>query len=415
MNGGKHKDVLNYFIVILVILFNTSPFFLYASKPFWIILISTLVVIALLARKHLEHKKIIFGLAILWVLIILQGISFGEFTPATVYQPILVLYTPYLVFSIVGLSFYRYLFNVIYVTVIYTSIIYLFQVLSPNFNAFLLKLFDFAFLHSWSDWPRSIIFYSIPRESTFFLPRNSGIFHEPGAYSIYIVLALILNTIYTKKAFGRKNIILILVLLTTFSTAGYVMLFIFLVYALWGTKLNIFIKIFLLSLFVIFAIGIYQDTEFLQNKIESQYATQDYLVEKDVKNQRGRFYSFRMTGKALLSSPIYGRGIISNTEYDVGGTGSYGYGFIGMFAKFGIIFGVLYLWLFYKGFRFYSDLYNTPINFTRIAFIILNLGLLSQSFFFHISFVLFFIVGLIYPAKARIILKDNQRLNATSR
>lgn len=52
------------------------------------------------------------------------------------------------------------------------------------------------------------------------IPRNQGMFWEPGAFSTFIVFALVFETINEKLNFKRL-VIFLLALLTTFSTTGY--------------------------------------------------------------------------------------------------------------------------------------------------------------------------------------------------
>lgn len=402
MRKIRGRNILNYIIVALTILFNCSPFFLFANRTFWLILFSLLTIITLITRKRFIHQKIFAVLAAAWILIIIQSIAFGGFSPAVIYFPILVFYTPFLVFSIMGISYFKYLFKIIYFIALYTSIIYLLQVFVPEFNTFLSKTFEDVFPYSWADWPRSILIYSIPRESGYFLPRNSGIFHEPGAYSIYLILAIIINTILSQKAINGKNIFLSLVLLSTFSTIGYLMLFFILAYSIWSLKLKSIFKVAFLLLYLSFSLGVFQNYEFLQKKVSSQYTENLNAFQRGERRSSGRFYNIAQGIKTFLSNPLLGRGIITGTVNDESKEGIGGSGFLNLFARFGIIFGIFYMWFFYKGLRVFSELFNATKLYIILVFIVLNVGLLSQGFFFHISFVMFFIVGLLYPAMKRV-------------
>src|SRR5690606_563550 len=52
--------------------------------------------------------------------------------------------------------------------------------------------------------------------------RSSSIFWEPGAFSIYICLALYFELFVIKNKSLKRIIVLILSLITTFSTTGYI-------------------------------------------------------------------------------------------------------------------------------------------------------------------------------------------------
>lgn len=395
MKISKIKTVTNYILIILLLFYNCNPFFLLTGKTLWVFIFVLLAIITMSRGKNLLYIKLVLVLAISWLLIIIQGLVFQGFTPAAIYQPIMILFTPFLVYTIMGISYYRYLFNIIFFIAIYTSIIYGLQIISPGFDRFMTRSFESIFPYSWADWPRSILIYSAPRESGYLIPRNSGMFHEPGAYSIYLVFAIIINTMQKKSTFNKSNVFLSIVILTTFSTAGYIMLFVLWSYSIWNLKINIFLKSLSLVIFILISLTVYRENEFLQKKVNEQYKTQNEAFESGEIQYTGRFYFFTKSTNTFLSSPIFGRGILSVTSADNGKEGIVGLGFIGFLAKYGVFFGIFYMWYFFKGFSLFSRIFNISVFYTVLAFIVVNLGLLTQSFFFNIPFVLFFIIGLL--------------------
>ena len=54
--------------------------------------------------------------------------------------------------------------------------------------------------------------------------RNFGLFREPGVYQMYIILALIIQLFIFSKPNLKITIMYILVLISTFSTTGYIAL-----------------------------------------------------------------------------------------------------------------------------------------------------------------------------------------------
>lgn len=391
------NEFRNYFIVVLILIYEVSPFFILLQKLYFWCLIFILLLFFNRGKKILP-EKIIFVLAIVWVLIVIQAILYNKFSPAGIYWPLMFIYTPFLVFTLMGLNFFKYLLNVILFVAIYTTVIYLTHTIFPPFYNFLIKSFNLVFPFSWADWPRSILIYSIPRESGYFFMRNSGIFHEPGAYALYLMLAVLINTFYNKSPFNWKNIFLFSVLITTFSTAGYIMLFIYLFYVIIKLKVHFVIKPIIVLPFVLLLIGAYQKSSFLDQKVNEQIETQSNLIANEEIGQRGRFYSFGMAIKSVANAPFVGRGILalSIKEQDLVFAG--GYGLPGLLSRFGIIFSLFYIWYFYKGVKAMSYLILRSTFFTIIAFIIINLGLLSQAFFFATPFIYIFIVGLFSKA-----------------
>jgi hypothetical protein len=109
-----------------------------------------------------------------------------------------------------------------------------------------------------------------------------------------------------------------------------------------------------------------------------------------------------MSVKSFISNPITGRGIISALEYDVGKRGSFGYGFAGLFAMYGIFFSLFYMWFFYKGFLVMSWFNTLPKYYALAAFITINMGLLTQVFFLHTPFIYFYLIGLFYSTDSSV-------------
>ena len=75
--------------------------------------------------------------------------------------------------------------------------------------------------------------------------RNSGPFWEPGAFSVYINIALLLNILVKNKIFNKKNLLFTITIITTLSTAGFLTLFFIIssVYVLLNPSLK---KVFIL-------------------------------------------------------------------------------------------------------------------------------------------------------------------------
>jgi len=350
---------------------------------------------AIYKKKLRNSNKIIQLLIAVYVLIIIQGVLYGGFTPAGVYKPLLYLFTPFLLYRLMGLKYFKYVFNIIYYSSLFTFPIYLLQSLFKPFNDMITKVMEFVLPYAWTDWPRSILFYSMPRESSFILLRNSGIFHEPGAFAVYLMLAIIINTFITRKTLERKNIILAIILLTTFSTTGYLLLALFMSFAILKSKLHPVMKYLIIFITIIVAINAYTSQEFLQEKIKDQYSTQTSAIEKHEAAQ-GRFFAFYKAFEVFKQNILFGKGIlVANRPVgeEINDSG-FGWGFMGFLACYGIIFGSFYLFFYYKGLNILCVSNKLPISLGILFFIIIQAGLSTQSFFFHASFVMFFIIGL---------------------
>ena len=396
---GRIKYI-DFIIVLTTLLIGASPFFINISVlvPFTFMLI---IGIYAFSKGKLRKNNIIFhALMAVYALIIIQWVLFGGISPAGIYKPLTIFFTPFIIYRLLGLSFFKYLFWIIYYGAIFTFPFWVLQLVLPSFSAMLQKVAEIVFPYNWDGWPRSLLFYTVSylRESsdvqTNFL-RNCGFFHEPGAFSLYLMLAIIINTMITRKTLERKNIILAIILLTTFSTAGYILLTIFLTYSLIKSKIHSFLKGFVLLLMIILTINAYRSENFLQKKIQDHYSNQSKSIQKNEADQ-GRFFAFFKAIAVLKQNFLFGKGIIEANR-PVGeqiNSSGFGWGFMGFFANYGILFGIFYLFYYYKGLKIICLISGVPKGLAILFFIIIHAGLSTQAFFFHASFVMFFIIGL---------------------
>src|ERR1039457_4095569 len=106
----KNNNFFDYIIVLTLLLLADSPFFLMvnAYAPFACMMI--LWMYAIYKRKLRNSVKIIQVLMVVYALIIIQGILYGGFTPAGIYKPLLYLFTPFLLYRLMGLKYFKYVF-----------------------------------------------------------------------------------------------------------------------------------------------------------------------------------------------------------------------------------------------------------------------------------------------------------------
>jgi hypothetical protein len=404
-NRNKQYIYTNYLIVILAVL-AVSPFFNTIRNHYLFYYLVFVFIVSLDRGIRLFDFNIFVVMLMLYVLILFQGIKYEGFSFAALYTPLILFYLPYLIFHLLRLSFFIYFIRILYVIAIYTFFIWLVQSFFPPFDLFLQNACKLILPYSWGSSPRSLLFYTSPWgvevfNEAFGVYRNSGIFHEPGAYAIYLCLGIIMNYLIIGRLIDKRNIVFFVCLLTTLSTTGYVVIFIVISVLLWRQKLNIVFKFLIVGAFVIISIKTYKNEEFLQQKVEYQFEDQIDAYEKGlgkVRGQSGRFFSFITSYNFFLENPIFGRGILYVTSKKASGEmhedASYGYGFIGMFSTFGIIFGLYYLFYFYRSFRHLCIIYKHPKYLGLTMFIAINLALLTQILFLTTIFVLFFQMGL---------------------
>jgi hypothetical protein len=131
--------------------------------------------------------------------------------------------------------------------------------------------------------------------------RNAGIFWESGAFAVFLNLALYLGYITRpigrmRDLFDRKSIILMIAVVTTTSTMGFLALMLILLF--FTLQLRTIVKYIFLPLVVTAAYVAFINVDFLGNKISTQ------LEESDETNNR--FGAAIMDWEDIKERPIIG-------------------------------------------------------------------------------------------------------------
>lgn len=399
----------NYFIDIIVVILAfgvINPFFATITKVYSLYYLAFLLIICFRRKRRIFDLKIVIILLIVYVIALLQALFFSGFSLALLYVPLIFFYIPYLIYKIEGVSFFKHFVSVLFVISLYTTPLWFFQCTIPAFDNFLRGAIEWAFPVGWNIVPRSLLFYTAAWDDTLYnaslgIYRNSGVFHEPGAYANILCLGIVVNTYLTGHVFDIKNKVFLFCLLTTLSTAGYFALFLIAVPFLWRQRLNSGIKVLIIFVFLIFSYNTYKSEEFLQSKVESQLEDQSDAAEKNMgkyQAQSGRFYAFYTSLSLFFDNPIIGRGIVYATSEKATGEmnaeASYVYGIIGFFKTYGGIFGLIFIYYFYQGFKTISLISKQPNYMIIVPFIAINLALSTQIFIITTIYATIFIIGL---------------------
>jgi hypothetical protein len=157
---------------------------------------------------------------------------------------------------------------------------------------------------------QNFIIYTWENYTTTGVLRNSGIFTEPGSFASYLTLALLLSIVIDKRIFSIKNNILMLGIVTTLSTAGFIALFIILTgYAL--INRNFLTKIIISPIILFISFFAFQNLDFLEPKLNTQYYSTLYGQKTS-----GRFYSAQLDLIDIQNYPLTGRGLTKTTRFD---------------------------------------------------------------------------------------------------
>jgi len=174
--------------------------------------------------------------------------------------------------------------------------------------------------------------------------RNFGMFWEPGAFGVFINLALAFEL--TKEKINVKAILLfIITLITTFSTASFFSLAILMLYFIFdkntiGTKARKYIIALIVAALLV-AIFNY---EYLFANVNSVFGKLQAFIEgRDSISVMARYWSVILAAQAFLKSPLLGVGYSSLKEMAIIKTGGdvVSCTVLNWFGVYGIIFGLI--------------------------------------------------------------------------
>ena len=281
------------------------------------------------------------------------------------------LFKLYLAFLVVGYlqTSFRYT---------YLKVIYWLSLLSLLF--FLVQIIGGPFGVNFDRYKTLIVFNMISTGSG--LTRNSGMFWEPGAFQgfIMIVPLLYLNHLkYLWDNYRKECIVLIITLVTTQSTTGYIAFAILIAYALATSELPFATK-YLMLLFIALIIAMsFSYVSFLGDKISEEYATTLKLKEGEL--SWSRMGSFYIDYQNIMRHPIIGNGFLMEMRY--GSLGKYlddiSNGFTGSINMFGIVTMTCY----------YTCVFRKMLSyglFQKIVFLLIIIVLLNGEYYLNYPF-----------------------------
>jgi len=284
----------------------------------------------------------------------------------------------------------------LFIIVSYIAIISL--ILYPFFN--LLNLRPPGILFGDSRW--TYIIYSYAEQHHF---RNCGLFWEPAAFAGVITLCTAINLHqlpYLWKVHKMKVIAIVVALLTTLSTSGYIIFFLIAIYYLLFFVKDKTIAFTLLPVLFVIGIVVYTNASFLQEKVE--YQGSGTLTQNQREFSNTRFGSFIFDLHYIKKHPIVGNGFDETTRYaddpdlieliKAGINLANANGFSNYIACLGIPFMLVYLLLSFKAI---SEIDN------KVAIITLFVILLSLFNEQWLNFPLF--AGLIFLTNKKYIPK----------
>lgn len=191
-SGNSKLKILGYLINLLLLLF-----FIYKLKT-----------------TH-GRNRILPKVVILSFLSILACILNFDFSIKFFYEILLFILCSYVV-TIITFEKFKIIFSdIVYWLCGFSVIIYIFYLLIPGLFS------HFPIVTNTVGLERYFCLFSVIGPEAYALPRNTGIFREPGVFIIYICLALMFE-LFNHQYEKRKVLFMLLALMVTFSTSGYI-------------------------------------------------------------------------------------------------------------------------------------------------------------------------------------------------
>lgn len=390
----KGRRYWDYFLLFLVLQEVFVPY--WTGIKVFDLFVTVVLTLTLLGRGiRIRHTPIIGAVAVIYFgLGLIQGIIWDFGIISAINSFILIFFQAYVIFLLFRENFFRKIEPIFLFLSLISFIFWIGINASDSIKSLHFALASAIAGPSQDSYERSILIFThwaqIDDEA-FGLSRFCGFFHEPGALAFFTVLMLTIRYSYVRRIDSR-SIFYILMILASFSSAGYASLGIF------GAGVIMSLKYTYLKYLIFLPLGLglsygYSQIEFLQSKIEKQVIEQQ---EMDLNEQTiGRIIGIRKAFYVISKYPLHGRGLITASQPKSKKHPEYvKYGWTSFISRIGLIAGIFYLFYFIRGYVKTLQRHGRLSPwFTFFSLIALFINLTSQAFIESIPMLLFFYYG----------------------
>ncbi len=387
--------IIDYTLVYLLVAFSGIPFF-YRSRIEVLVVCLLIPLAVFIYRKRKIDKAIIYYMLIALTVQVGQTLKFYDLPLTTFIGLHVRILFAYLVIRSVGAKLVSNYINIIAISIVISLFFYLFSYI-PAFEQALVNLSSF-FHHpllkeGYYRVPDNIILFTINTagEGLVALKRNSGPFWEPAAFAGFITIALLFNVIKTGKLFNKTNNLLMLGVVSTFSTTGLIVLLYIILgyYTLHGNTLK---RIILVPLLIIGGIYLFVSVGFLGEKVMSKmsYTSQTYNT---------RFKSATLDLEDFMNSPFVGVGRSDTMRFQDSEDNRQRHrnnGVTDFLAVYGLPIFILYFGYLYWGFYCYNRRFQRSSNYSVLALGAVFLIGFSEIYFTKVFFIALTMLPMLY-------------------
>ena len=402
----RSTNKMDYFIILLGILISGNPAFIIINKQVDLSLIAIVLLITIWVKKIPVTNKLLIVVSLFSLIFLVQSVRDGSLLLFTELGFIVVLFIAYALQVLVK-NFPKVFVKVIFHLGILSLIFYV-----PAQIGIFIGV-DFK---SWFQWLRAdlgelyfhIVIHNFRIASSLYIDsqewRNAGLFWEPGAFSGYLLLALVFlsqsRSYFTQVQFKLYFTVLTLCLFTTFSTSGY-LLFPIVYFAFFSSnnfKVNLKKrhkkKVFVMASFLVFIllVPMIMGLPFMKKKIENE-------ISLALNADRSGFYGISRLGGFLFDyefikqKPLFGWGPDPTIRMKHSSANEevflrQGNGLTGFIIKFGFIGAGLYFYMLYRAFYLtFKDRVKSYVYVFFIALLLINEQFLNFPIFLSLIFL----------------------------
>jgi hypothetical protein len=376
--NNKKSDWFEYLYFFMIVIYAgmASPFTKtmnhYTDQPIGFI-IPVFMTLILLIRNPVSFYDTTFLLIIIVITVwqLLQYIKTSYFNASYTFFIYYAIFIAFIIIKVFQFNMFFLYERIVTVLSLIAIIGWLAMIITPGFMAQLIDVIKIPQSEN-EILQGNIIIFSMTRADlgeTWGLIRNSGFSWEPGRYATMVVIALFFNMARTRFQF-RRNIgfwILVIALVTTQSTTGFVTFSILLLFFLINQK-NVS-KIFYLVLIIPLVLTIY-NLPFVGEKISTlidfEAQRSKALIDLEYGQSDESYVPQRFDGLAfeflnIIDAPILGYGLSTENSYvskNISQRLEFANGVFKVIARFGLIIGGLFYFFLYQSSKYIISYYN---------------------------------------------------------
>jgi len=340
------------------------------------------MLIIIFGVNQFENVRFVGILFIFSSLIVLQHVLTGEteFSELIGAVSIMVI-IPYTLTVVMGLNFPKYYVKALYFICIVSLPLYVLSAISPGFFELLAQIpKSYPMLDPNKYWDHQFIIFSTNPSYDPYLGilRNSGAFHEPGVFVMFLTIGIFFNYIINENLFNRAGVLFLVCAITTFSTAGYLAISVLLIGILLNYKKYTILKYLMIPVSLVLFFQFVLNNPLMVPKVRMEY---NLAMKRNIhKYHGGRFFGARRALYVIKEYPVTGKGLLpSAREENPNSIEFVQYGILSEITKMGLVVTAIYLFFLWKGVRNISEYYeNNKLSVFFFAAILVNL--FSQSF-----------------------------------